>query len=797
MSPVGHLLTRETPDADGELRKSAARAMQLAALRPEEARAIGTPVVEPARRTGAWHTVSLAERALGVAAMNLNEIDGAVAHLRAAVAAGVRARSRARTGEARMSLASALVLRGQAGPATREIDAAVRDLQGVQAARARVQRAAILQELGKDDAALEELRRTLPVLRQAGEIEWAVRALSNRSLIHAGRRAFGAAEADLLDARRLCLDHDFDLLAAFAEQNLGCVKAKRGDVPVALGHFDAAQERYRRCGVVQASLLVDRAEVLLSVRLLDEARETVEAAVAAYQQQKRDVHLPEAQLLLSTVALVQGDTVTAAASADAAVAGFRRLGRANSLALARFARLQAQVAADPGGISPERAARVAADLEATSWKIPALEARVLAGRMALDQDRPAAARPHLSMASRARHAGPADARVRAWFAEALLRRADGRRTAALSALRAGLRIVEEYQATLGATELRAHVPAQRGAIARMGLRMAFEGQDPRSVLWWAERGRASALRLRPAQPPDHPELARDLADLRATMAEIEEARGDGRSDNALVARQVVLERRIRDRCRTLTADENGEGRMFRHSVSELTEPLGDAALVEYVELEGDLHAVTIAGGRIRMHFLGRAETVRQVLTHVPFALHRLVKPRAGSTGREAAATAVLQRAAAGFDDLLLRPLRREMADRPLVVVPTGALQSLPWSVLPSCRDRPVTVNPSATMWHQAVSRPRPPDGAPVVVVAGPGLPGATVEASAIAELYPGCILLSGAAATAPMLTARMNGAAMLHLAAHGNMRSDNPLFSSLTLADGPLTVYELERLAHP
>src|SRR4051794_27694560 len=372
MSSVGHLPTQETLDADGELQESAARAMQLAALRPEEARAIGTPVVEPARRTGDWHTVSLAERALGVAAMNLNEIDVAVAHLRAAVSAGVRARSRARTGEARMSLASALVLRGQAGPATREIDAAVRDLEGVPAARARVQRAAILQELGKDDAALEELRRTLPVLRQAGEIEWAVRALSNRSLIHAGRRAFGAAEADLLDARRLCLDHDFDLLAAFAEQNLGCVKAKRGDVPVALQHFDAAQERYRRNGVVQASLLVDRAEVLLSVRLLDEARETVEAAVVAYQQQKRDVHQPEAHLLLSTVALVQGDTGTAIASADAAVRGFRRLGRANSVALARFARLQAQVAAGPRGISPERAAHVAGGLGAAGWEIPGL-----------------------------------------------------------------------------------------------------------------------------------------------------------------------------------------------------------------------------------------------------------------------------------------------------------------------------------------------------------------------------------------------------------------------------------------
>ena len=281
------------------------------------------------------------------------------------------------------------------------------------------------------------------------------------------------------------------------------------------------------------------------------------------------------------------------------------------------------------------------------------------------------------------------------------------------------------------------------------------------------------------------------------MSDIEEVRRNGRSDQALVARQVVLERRIRDRCRTLAAADNGERAMFEHSVTELTERLGDAALVEYVELEGDLHAVTIAGGRIRLHSLGRVETVKQGLTYLPFALHRLVKPRAGSAGREAAAFAVLERAAAGFDDLLLRPLRRELGDRPLVVIPTGALQSLPWSILPSCRSRPVSINPSALIWYQAVTRARPPDSAPVVVVAGPGLPGAALEASTIAQLYPGSILLSGPTATATSLTAHMNGAAVLHLAAHGNVRSDNSLFSSLTLADGPLTVYELEHLDRP
>ena len=33
----------------------------------------------------------------------------------------------------------------------------------------------------------------------------------------------------------------------------------------------------------------------------------------------------------------------------------------------------------------------------------------------------------------------------------------------------------------------------------------------------------------------------------------------------------------------------------------------------------------------------------------------------------------------------------------------------------------------------------------------------------------------------------------MHLACHGSFRADNPLFSTLSLADGPLTVYDLER----
>src|SRR6185312_7743612 len=56
--------------------------------------------------------------------------------------------------------------------------------------------------------------------------------------------------------------------------------------------------------------------------------------------------------------------------------------------------------------------------------------------------------------------------------------------------------------------------------------------------------------------------------------------------------------------------------------------------------------------------------------------------------------------------------------------------------------------------------------------------------------------LLGPAATVDAVTTSLQKASLLHLAAHGTVRADNPLFSSLRLFDGPLTVYDLERLHH-
>jgi CHAT domain-containing protein len=247
---------------------------------------------------------------------------------------------------------------------------------------------------------------------------------------------------------------------------------------------------------------------------------------------------------------------------------------------------------------------------------------------------------------------------------------------------------------------------------------------------------------------------------------------------------------IRDHARRQRSQAAQEDLSGPVHLDALSESLADAALVEFVHLDG-LHAVTLVDGRARLQHLGAATDLGALVDQASFALHRLAASRPVAAS-QAAATAMLRRVAARLDDILLRPLAARLGERPLVVVPTGPLQSLPWSVLPSCAGRPVVVAPSATLWDAASRRPSP--AGHVVVAADPDLPGARAEAEAIAAIYDGSTALLDTAATVEAVTSALNRASLAHLAAHGHLRSDNPLFSSLRLADGPLTLYDVERL---
>jgi hypothetical protein len=776
----------------------AREALRLAEAAPGHAVAFAARVAEQARGEGDLAAGAVAERAWGLALRHSGDLVSAVEHLQHAVRLGRRSGSARFAGEARITLAFALFERGRTRRALAEIDAAALELDGAAAALALAQRGTILNELGRVDEAVACYRAALPVLRDSGDSLGVYRVVWNRGLAHAYRHEFAAAEADLREAERLAVELGLKVWVGFAQANLAHVLGLRGDVPAALDYMQRAEHRIRAHDAQLGRLLQDRSELLLSVRLVSEARETAEQAIVEYAKERREIKLPEVRLLLAQAALLDGAVADALRQGSRAVREFIRQQRPEWAALARLAVLQARCAGGrAAAISTRSVEQLVAALGAAGWPAAAMEARLLAARLLLDRGHVEAGRAHLQQASRLRRRrGPATLRARAWYAEALVRSSTGDRRSATSAIRAGLHVLDEHRAVLGATDLRAHAAGHRTDLAELGLRIAFQDGRPSRVFEWAERGRASHLLLqRPARPPEDPALADALAELRGTMLkinELHENRAGGTGLAKLVQRQVSLEQRIRDHSRRQRGEPATQlpGPVPTDALAEL---LGGRALLEFVQLDGMLYAVSLVDGRARLRRLGPVTAVDGLLDRVVFALHRLM-PGDADADSAAAALGLLGRAAERIDALLLGPVA-EIRDRPLVVVPTGPLQRLPWSVLPSCAGRPLTVSPSATLWHAASSRPAEPPGH-VVAAAGPTLPGAREEAQAVAAIHRMTPLLHPAS-TVQAVRAALDGAAVAHLAAHGRLSPHNPLFSDLLLSDGPLLTYDLEGLDRP
>jgi hypothetical protein len=362
----------------------------------------------------------------------------------------------------------------------------------------------------------------------------------------------------------------------------------------------------------------------------------------------------------------------------------------------------------------------------------------------------------------------------------------------MSALRAGIQLLDRHRASLGATELRAYASAHAEELARLGLHLALEDGRPLPVLAWAERWRAGALRPRPARPPADPRLADDLTALRSVVAEIEQAALAGRPTDRLLTRHASLEGAVRDRARHAPG-VHGPPVDVTPSKDELAAALEDDVLVEMVDDDGMLHAMVVRRDGARLYRLAPLPDAERELEQLRFALRRLAVD-VGTERSRASCQEAVAFSAKRLDDLLLAPVAHELGDRRLVIVPTGALHALPWSVLGSCRGRAVTVAPSACMWHRAATVKDRGGLDSVVLVAGPGLTHAAAEVKALSRRYPGARSLTPTRATCEAVCSALDGADLAHLAAHGRFRSDNPLFSSLQLADGPLTVYDLERL---
>lgn len=558
------------------------------------------------------------------------------------------------------------------------------------------------------------------------------------------------------------------------------VSTQTGRLTQGLQEFAQAAQLHADAGLPLAEHYLEYVDALIDLRLLPEAYAM--AIQAAEELERHGVHLMtgEGQLRVARLAALQGDPAAAAAAAARARTQFARQRRPPWQAQTDV--IMAEVELNAGQASPSTLARVrraAAVLQRHGLSSHAIDAHLVAGRIALALGRTEAARENLRQAAALGRHAPILLRLKAHLARSLATSDDMK--AQLRHCRAGLRDLDRHRAAFASLELRVRASGHGAELGQLGLQSLVRQGTPAQVLAWMERTRSAALVA--VEPVGELGVDDELAELRALGEEISEAQRTGAEPWELLGRQRRIEEEIRRR--TWASSSAGAEADELFSLSELRQQLRDRVLVEYAVLGETVLAVVVDRRRARLIEVGSVGEVRRLVDVVLFGLRRLSRAVRSTRGIPATRASV-ERALAQLSAQLLQPLDVPV-DQPIVVSPTTGLRRVPWSAL---HGAPVAVIPAASFWERT-SRPRARTDQ-VLLVAGPHLPGAVEEIDQLRDLYASPTVLQPPNSTIEAVLPPLAAADVAHVACHGRLRADNPAFSGLQLQDGLLTLHEMD-----
>ena len=717
---------------------------------------------------------SFAHQALGIVLRDRGRTDEALAEQRAALRAARRCGVADRERDVRATYAITLVLGGRTRDGLQHFDRALDGAVGEVCARIQMRKAAALALLGRYEEAIPVIGAALADIVAAGNRTWEARARIWLSEIEYNLGHLDRAETEALEAERA-----FDESGAVRErlqvsEALAEIAVARGDLARGLRIYQEVLAKRREDsqptrfefvsiytrGLLAAGLSADAIALLEDYELHTEHRAADRA----------DLHLLRASALLADGS--SAAAADAAGAADTARTMFRQQQRRWYELRARLLWLRASEHTEGRRRLAREARSVATALHANRAEEAPL-ALTLAGRLSRGEQR----RDLWRTASSYRDRANGLIRASAHLASALEHEDTRDRSGVLRACSAGLDAIDEHRRLMGSSELWALATTHGRELTQIALRHA--AHDPRTLLRWSERTRATAL----AQPPatsDAATIPASLAALRDNGRRLAEARQAGEPTEDLEKERLRLERAVRTESHTQSADTDPQRPA---SPEEIVAGVGEGCLVELVDVEGALHVLVVHDGRVRRRVAGTTGAVDDLLGPTSMLLRRAARGRPANTadlGRR-------------LQEAILGDAARLLPDGPLTLAPTARLHGLAWSLLPTLHDRPFSVVPSAGQWLRAreVRRPTPRH---TLLVAGPDLESGGAEVPVLAQRLAGAVLLEGPAATVADVLAALDGVDLAHLATHGRFRADSPLFSSLDLADGPLTVHDLERL---
>ena len=667
--------------------------------------------------------------------------------------------------------------------------------------------------LGRDAESLDAYDRALAAFGAAGDLDAAAVVEFNRANVFAGRGALADAERSYRAALRHYRARGERLRESQCLYQLAYLSFLAGRYSEALRGIEAVRRAVTELGDERHAALatLDEAELLLSLNAWEEAGERAAEAgnALAHLGLVQDAML--AALFRGLSALHRKRWTEAADRLTDAEAGFRAEGNDVLAALASLYR--AELALHRGDARAAVRLAFAAVRAFAGRGLAAKEAyaRVVAGRaLSLLGRRAFAERQAERALGRLASLPSSDVR---WRAQALLADLAAAPEERDRRLEAAIAEADRLRSQVVADELQAAFQRDKAALYERLAKSLLDRGAPEAAFEVVESARSRVLAERLAAGIVEADRAgADSAEVRATLDALNllyrrqnEAERESSPRAAVDSLRAEIARReaeLAARHRSLQLERGrSRGETGRESLARLRGLLGPReAAVSYAFLDDRLHAFVVDARGLRWTGpIARRSEVDAALAAWVFHAGKTALGEAYLSAHGEALAEGANRALGRLHDLVWSPVAPLLDDpTEILVLPSGPLFYVPFHALRDGggylveRYRFATA-PSARVAAAMGRRGRRPQDGNRDVVLGyevPGLPGIAREVAAVAEALPeASVLVGGDATREALLGAR--GARVLHLAAHAAFRADNPLLSSIELADGHLTFYDL------
>ena len=245
--------------------------------------------------------------------------------------------------------------------------------------------------------------------------------------------------------------------------------------------------------------------------------------------------------------------------------------------------------------------------------------------------------------------------------------------------------------------------------------------------------------------------------------------------------------------------EQMEIKTGRLSLAKLQIELGtEKALIEYVYFDGEFSAFVLTEEKIEfVKNLASAEEIAFWVEKLQFQFGAMSYGlnAVGKFGGELKkrTNLCLQK----LHEKLILPVENLIGGKNLVIIPQDILHYVPFNALYDGKNyliesREIVLSPSATVWQILTEKEtKKSENALLIGYADERIPNVTREIEALQNVFKNSLTFTGEQATFSTFAENAEKFDVLHFACHGQFRAENPLFSSLHLADGFVTVRDI------